>query len=212
MWRTIAGNLDEVPRLPAHRRRDRRQGLRLRPPVGRRRGARRWRSCRGAFEYQGQKCSAASRAYVPRSLWPALKERLVAEVVGAGAWATRGLPHLPRRGHRPERLRPHQAATSTSPAARPGARSSRAAPATTRPAGSSPHGGRDQEPALPAHAGGDLRAGADGLRLRRRPARRGARDLRRHLALRAHRRGLRPGPRRHRPLARRWRTPPATST
>ena len=31
---------------------------------------------RGAFEYQGQKCSAASRAYVPKSLWPALKERL----------------------------------------------------------------------------------------------------------------------------------------
>ncbi|WP_374667066.1 L-glutamate gamma-semialdehyde dehydrogenase [Ramlibacter sp.] len=28
---------------------------------------------RGAFEYQGQKCSAASRAYVPRSLWPAVK-------------------------------------------------------------------------------------------------------------------------------------------
>ena len=24
---------------------------------------------RGAFEYQGQKCSAASRAYVPRSIW-----------------------------------------------------------------------------------------------------------------------------------------------
>ncbi|MBX5482809.1 MAG: L-glutamate gamma-semialdehyde dehydrogenase [Myxococcaceae bacterium] len=33
---------------------------------------------RGAFEYQGQKCSAASRAYVPESLWPKLKERLVA--------------------------------------------------------------------------------------------------------------------------------------
>ena len=32
---------------------------------------------RGAFEYQGQKCSAASRAYIPRSIWPALKERLV---------------------------------------------------------------------------------------------------------------------------------------
>lgn len=31
---------------------------------------------RGAFEYQGQKCSAASRAYIPRSLWPKLKERL----------------------------------------------------------------------------------------------------------------------------------------
>lgn len=33
---------------------------------------------RGAYEYQGQKCSAASRLYAPRSLWPALKERLVA--------------------------------------------------------------------------------------------------------------------------------------
>jgi len=32
---------------------------------------------RGAFEYQGQKCSAASRLYVPASLWPALKERIV---------------------------------------------------------------------------------------------------------------------------------------
>jgi 1-pyrroline-5-carboxylate dehydrogenase len=28
---------------------------------------------RGAFEYQGQKCSAASRAYIPRSLWPAVR-------------------------------------------------------------------------------------------------------------------------------------------
>jgi 1-pyrroline-5-carboxylate dehydrogenase len=33
---------------------------------------------RGGFEYQGQKCSAASRIYVPRSLWPELKERVVA--------------------------------------------------------------------------------------------------------------------------------------
>ena len=35
---------------------------------------------RGAFEYQGQKCSAASRAYIPRSLWPKLKDRLVGEI------------------------------------------------------------------------------------------------------------------------------------
>ena len=32
---------------------------------------------RGAFEYQGQKCSAASRAYLPKSLWRDLKERLL---------------------------------------------------------------------------------------------------------------------------------------
>lgn len=35
---------------------------------------------RGAFEYQGQKCSAASRAYVPRSLWPAVSSELKAQV------------------------------------------------------------------------------------------------------------------------------------
>jgi 1-pyrroline-5-carboxylate dehydrogenase len=35
---------------------------------------------RGAFEFQGQKCSACSRAYVPQSVWPEFKERLVAEV------------------------------------------------------------------------------------------------------------------------------------
>jgi 1-pyrroline-5-carboxylate dehydrogenase len=34
---------------------------------------------RGAFEYQGQKCSAASRAYLPRTMWNAIKDDLVAE-------------------------------------------------------------------------------------------------------------------------------------
>jgi 1-pyrroline-5-carboxylate dehydrogenase len=33
---------------------------------------------RGAFEFQGQKCSAASRAFIPESIWPKLKDRLVA--------------------------------------------------------------------------------------------------------------------------------------
>ncbi len=32
---------------------------------------------RGAFEYQGQKCSAASRAYIPSSIWPSLREKLL---------------------------------------------------------------------------------------------------------------------------------------
>ena len=35
---------------------------------------------RGAFEYQGQKCSAASRAYIPESLWNRCRDRLVDEV------------------------------------------------------------------------------------------------------------------------------------
>ena len=37
---------------------------------------------RGAFEYQGQKCSAASRAYVPRSVWERLRVDLAAETDG----------------------------------------------------------------------------------------------------------------------------------
>jgi 1-pyrroline-5-carboxylate dehydrogenase len=37
---------------------------------------------RGAFEYQGQKCSAVSRAYVPRSIWPQVEEGL-AEMVSS---------------------------------------------------------------------------------------------------------------------------------
>ena len=35
---------------------------------------------RGAFEYQGQKCSAASRAYIPQSVWNAISEDLLAEI------------------------------------------------------------------------------------------------------------------------------------
>jgi 1-pyrroline-5-carboxylate dehydrogenase len=35
---------------------------------------------RGSFEYQGQKCSAASRVYAPANIWPELKERLVEQV------------------------------------------------------------------------------------------------------------------------------------
>jgi len=35
---------------------------------------------RGAFEFQGQKCSAASRAYIPKSMWAALKNQLITDV------------------------------------------------------------------------------------------------------------------------------------
>jgi 1-pyrroline-5-carboxylate dehydrogenase len=35
---------------------------------------------RGSFEYQGQKCSAASRVFAPSNLWPEIRERLVEEV------------------------------------------------------------------------------------------------------------------------------------
>ena len=35
---------------------------------------------RGAFEYQGQKCSAASRAYIPKSMWTAVKKYMKADL------------------------------------------------------------------------------------------------------------------------------------
>ncbi len=35
---------------------------------------------RGAFEYQGQKCSAASRAYIPDNLWPEIRDKVVRDV------------------------------------------------------------------------------------------------------------------------------------
>jgi 1-pyrroline-5-carboxylate dehydrogenase len=35
---------------------------------------------RGGFEYQGQKCSACSRIYVPKSIWPEVKERIAAMI------------------------------------------------------------------------------------------------------------------------------------
>lgn len=79
MWRTVGGNIDRYnsyPRLVgetggkdfiiAHSSAD---------PV-----ALATAIVRGAFEYQGQKCSAASRVYVPSNLWPQLKNLLAEQV------------------------------------------------------------------------------------------------------------------------------------
>ncbi len=38
----------------------------------------------GAYSYQGQKCSATSRVYIPQSIWPAVKTRLLEQVAGIG--------------------------------------------------------------------------------------------------------------------------------
>jgi len=49
---------------------------------------------RGAFEYQGQKCSAASRAYVPRSLWKVIKDDLVTITNGLSMGPVTDLSHF----------------------------------------------------------------------------------------------------------------------
>jgi 1-pyrroline-5-carboxylate dehydrogenase len=81
MWRTVGENIDQYASYPrlvgetggkdfivAHASAD---------PV-----ALATAITRGAFEYQGQKCSAASRVYVPSNLWPQVRELLVEQVAG----------------------------------------------------------------------------------------------------------------------------------
>ncbi|GAA4696747.1 L-glutamate gamma-semialdehyde dehydrogenase [Nocardioides nanhaiensis] len=49
---------------------------------------------RGAFEFQGQKCSAASRAYVPRSVWTKIKDQLVADIENLSMGDVTDLSHF----------------------------------------------------------------------------------------------------------------------
>ena len=64
------------------------------------------RMVRGAYEYQGQKCSAASRAYIPDTLWPAVRERVTAHDRRHPDGRRRRLPQLHGRGDRQAGLRP----------------------------------------------------------------------------------------------------------
>ena len=57
---------------------------------------------RGGFEYQGQKCSAASRVYVPQSLWNEVRDRAVAMMKELQGRRRPRLPQLHGRGDRQE--------------------------------------------------------------------------------------------------------------
>ena len=92
---------------------------------------------RGAFEYQGQKCSAASRAYVPRSLWKRLRGRPRRRHRGPGPGRRHRPVELHGRRHRRARLRQAQGRHRPGPRRRATSTSSPAASTTTRRAGSS---------------------------------------------------------------------------
>lgn len=49
---------------------------------------------RGAFEFQGQKCSAASRAYIPQSIWPQVKGGLLADISSFSMGGTEEFSHF----------------------------------------------------------------------------------------------------------------------
>ena len=101
---------------------------------------------RGGYEYQGQKCSAVSRVYVPRSIWNDVRDRVVAMIGGDQGRRRPGLPQLHGRGDRQEGLRQHLGLPRRGEARAP--RSSRAAGSTATPATSSSR--RSSRPPTPA--------------------------------------------------------------
>ena len=89
---------------------------------------------RGSFEYQGQKCSAASRLYIPSNLWPQVREttrrarsasirmgdvrdfsNFMGAVIDGASFATQ--KRRDRRGPRPPAPRSSSAAAATTPRA-----------------------------------------------------------------------------------------------
>ena len=73
LWRQIGENLGHYKSYPKIVWRDRWQELYLRSSFRSGVGCG-YAIVRGAFEYQGQKCSAGSRAYIPASLWKEVKD------------------------------------------------------------------------------------------------------------------------------------------
>ena len=89
---------------------------------------------RGSFEFQGQKCSAASRAYVPRSVWNKIKDDLVAQTESITDGRRHRLLELHGRRHRRPGLRQAQGRDRPRPPQQPPDRCSPAARPTTRSA------------------------------------------------------------------------------
>ena len=113
---------------------------------------------RGGFEFQGQKCSAASRVYVPRSIWNEVRDRAVAMIDDIKMGDVQRLPELHGRGDRQARVRQDQRLH------RPRARATRRSSPAARSDGSNgllhqPDAGRDRRSRLPPAVRGDLRAG-----------------------------------------------------
>ncbi|KAJ2806410.1 1-pyrroline-5-carboxylate dehydrogenase [Coemansia guatemalensis] len=79
MWRQIADNIDKYKGYPRIVGETGGKNYHLIHPSANIENAVN-NTIRGAFEFQGQKCSACSRLYVPKSIWPEFREKLVAGV------------------------------------------------------------------------------------------------------------------------------------
>ena len=92
---------------------------------------------RGSFEYQGQKCSAASRVYAPSNLWPELRERLAEQVAQIKMGDVADFSNFMGAVIDAKSLETQREAIDEARVARPRPRSSSAAASTTTRASSS---------------------------------------------------------------------------
>ena len=100
LWSAGRQQALHLPRLPAAGRRDRRQGLHRRPQPPPIPEVLTTALIRGAFEFQGQKCSAASRAFVPASVWARKGDDFLRQGRRAPLRRRHRLHQLRRRRHR----------------------------------------------------------------------------------------------------------------
>ena len=133
---------------------------------------------RGSFEYQGQKCSAASRVYAPSNLWPALRERLEQEVPTIRVGDVDELRELHGRRHRPEVVRDAAQGDRGGALERPGGDRRRRRRRRQRGLLRRADRDRDEGPAVPDDAGGALRPRRHDVRLPRGQVERHARARR----------------------------------
>ena len=197
MWKTVGAEHRELPELPAHRRRDRRQGLHPRPLERRRRRGR---------DGDRPRLLRVPGAEVLRRLTRLRAEEHVAGAEGAPHRAGRGAPdgrrrrllELHGRGDRQQLLQDAEGRDRRSPRLRQGRDRGRRRLRRQRGLLREPDRDRDRGPRLPDDARGALRPGRHDLRLRRQALGRHAQARRRGSAVRPHRRRLRRRPLRSR--------------
>ncbi len=145
---------------------------------------------RGSFEYQGQKCSAASRVYAPSNLWPELRERLQEEVASIKVGDVTDFGNfmgavIDGASFKTQVEAIEEAKSNADTEIVVGGGYDDSQRLLRRP-----DGARDARPGLPPDARGDLRAGRHDLRVRRVEVGRHAAPCRPDRSLRAHRRGV----------------------
>ena len=196
MWRTVGGNIDgyrSYPRIVGET--GGKDFIVAHPSADAEEVA--TAVLRGSFEYQGQKCSAASRIYIPQSLWDETRDRIADEVKTIRMGDVSDFRNFMGAVIDGNAFRQHREAIEEAKAA---GRTIVAGGTTDDSEGFfvEPTVIETSDPGRPPTAGGALRPDRDGIRLSRLEVAGHVAARRRDLAVRAHGRGLRQRPRRAR--------------